>query len=173
MRSMRAPPFLSSLALLLTGCAGPMHNGPSLAKRPAESAPMAEPAAPPAPAAPDPALDAQVAKLTAQVATGTAAFDRAYAAADRATRSASGAAISSDAWVSAQLAISTLESARNDSVSALASLDTLYVERENAIADGTARGDTLAIAAARSRALEIVDAQNDRLDALKRRIAQP
>jgi hypothetical protein len=62
---------------------------------------------------------------------------------------------------------------RNDAVSALASLDTLYVERENALADGKERGDTQAIEAARTQALAVVDSQNDRLDALKGRLAQP
>ncbi|MET0371199.1 MAG: hypothetical protein ABW039_07460 [Sphingobium sp.] len=170
---MRTPRLLSSLVLLLTGCAGPQQNYPSLAKRAAESAPIAAPAAPVAPAAPDPALDAQLAKLTAQVDAGTAAFDNAYARADRASRAASGAAVSSEAWVTAQLSVSALESARNDSVSALASLDTLYVERENAVADGRARGGTDAIDAVRVRALAAVDSQNDRIDALKGRLAQP
>jgi hypothetical protein len=170
---MRAPRSLSSLVLLLTGCAGAPQSYPSLAKRPIESAPMAEAPAPVLPAAPDPALDAQVAKLNAQVAAGAAAFDKSWVAADRASRAASGAGVSSEAWVTAQQAISALESVRNDAVSALASLDTLYVERENALADGKERGDTQAIEAARTQALAVVDSQNDRLDALKGRLAQP
>lgn len=173
MPDMRASRLLSSLALLLSGCAGPMSNYPSLARRPIENAPIAEPAAPPPPAAPDPALDAQVATLTKQLDSGAAAFDAAYAKADRAVGAAGNAAVSSDAWVAAQLSISALEAARNDSVSALASLDTLYVDRENAVADGRARGGMEAIDAARTRALATVDSQNDRLDALKARLPQP
>ncbi|MDI1295029.1 MAG: hypothetical protein PSY12_03970, partial [bacterium] len=73
----------------------------------------------------------------------------------------------------AQVAISTLESARNDSVSALASLDTLYVERTNAIADGKERGGLDEADAARAAALAMVDSQNDRIDALKGRLVQP
>jgi hypothetical protein len=69
--------------------------------------------------------------------------------------------------------ISALESARNDSVSALASLDTLYVQRSNAIADGKAPGGLEDIDAARSAALALVDQQNDRIDAMKGRLPQP
>lgn len=81
--------------------------------------------------------------------------------------------MSSEPWVAAQLAISTLETARNDSVSALASLDVLYVERSNAVAEGRAAGGTGQIDAARSSVLAGVDSQNDRIDALKGRLAQP
>ena len=75
--------------------------------------------------------------------------------------------------MAAQTALSALESARNDSVSALASLDVLYVERSNAAAEGKVSGGIETIDAARTSALAIVDSQNDRLDALKGRLAQP
>jgi hypothetical protein len=165
--------FLPSLALMLSGCAGAQAGYPSLAKRSVEDAPIAQPAAPAPPAAPDPALDKDVARLSAQAQGGKDAFDKAWPAADRLARAASSAAVSSEAWVAAQLAISNLESARNDSVSALASLDVLYVERANAVADGKAQGGTDAIDSARAAALAIVDGQNDRVDALKGRLRQP
>jgi hypothetical protein len=165
--------LLTSIALFLSGCAGTQQGYPSLAKRAVEGVPMAEVAPPPAPAAADPALKAQIDKLSAQAQAGKAAFDQAYVAADRATQAARGAAVSSEGWVAAQVAISTLESTRNDSVSALASLDTLYVARSNAIAEGQEQGGTDEIDAARSKALAIVDGQNDRLDALKGRLVQP
>ncbi|SCW88786.1 hypothetical protein SAMN02927924_03696 [Sphingobium faniae] len=165
--------LLTSIALFLSGCAGTQQGYPSLAKRAIEGAPMAEVAPPPAPATPDAALKAQVEKLSVQAQAGRTAFDQAYPAADRATQAARGAAVSSDAWVAAQVTISTLETARNDSVSALASLDTLYVERSNAIAEGKEQGGADEIDAARATALTIVDGQNDRLDALKGRLAQP
>jgi hypothetical protein len=88
-------------------------------------------------------------------------------------RAAAGSAVSSEPWVAAQTSLSTLESARNGSVSALASLDVLYVERSNAIADGKATGGTEQIDAARRTALTMVDSQNDRIDALKSKLAQP
>lgn len=170
--------LLSSLALFLSGCAAGVTGGdgyPSLARRPVESQDY-ETAAPapsvPAPIA-VPADDPEVRRYVSQSDTGAASFDKAYVDAQRLTRAASKAAVSSDSWVAAQASISALESARNDSVSALAALDTLYTERTNAIADRKATGTVDAIDAARVRALAIVDSQNDRLDALKAMLAQP
>ncbi|MDO7835267.1 hypothetical protein Q4610_09405 [Sphingobium sp. HBC34] len=165
--------LLTALALLLSGCAGAPQSYPSLAKRPIESAPLAEVAPPPAPAPADSALSAEISRHVAQADKGAAGFDAALARADKAVRAASGTSVSSDAWVAAQVAISALEAARNDSVSALASLDTLYVTRSNAIADGKAAGGLDDIAAARSAALALVDQQNDRIDAMKARLPQP
>ncbi len=165
--------LLTSIALFLSGCAETQQGYPSLAKRAIESAPMAEVAPPSVPATADPALKAQIDKLSAQAQAGSAAFDKAYVTADKAVTAARGAPVSSDGWVAAQVTISALESARNDSVSALASLDTLYVQRTNAVAEGKERGGIEEIDAARAAALAIVDSQNDRLDTLKGRLAQP
>ncbi|MDX3900913.1 MAG: hypothetical protein QHC40_10450 [Sphingobium sp.] len=169
--------FIPTIALLLTGCASAPGGYPSLARRAIETAPMAD-AAPststPAPApAPDPALEREIAALKAQADKGAAAFESAYATAERLTRAAADAAVSSDPWVAAQQAISNVESARNDSVSALASLDTLYVRRADAVAGGQAQGGMEAIDAARAAVLASVDSQNDRVDALKGRLKQP
>ncbi len=165
MRDLR---LLPSLALLLSGCASAVTGYPSLALRSGERAEVA-PATPSAPEAPadDPALDADLARLGGQADAGIAAFDRDYPAAEHTVRAAQGSAVSSDPWVSAQVAISGLESARNDSVSALAALDTLYADRVNAIADGRAQGGAEAIDHRRRDVLAAVDSQNDRLDALK------
>ena len=179
MPGMTSRSILSTLALLLSGCVGlPADNGgayPSLARRPIErremDVPEAAPVQPPAESV-DRVLEARVAKLSSQAAAGSSAFERDYAAARDAARAASSSAVSSEAWVAAQTAISTLEASRNDSVSALASLDTLYVERANAIADGKVADGLDVIDAARRRALETVDSQNDRLDALKAMLPQ-
>lgn len=165
--------LLAALALFLSGCAGAPQSYPSLAKRAVESAPVAKISPPSAPVPADAALSAEIAKYVGQADKGAAAFDTAYAKADKAVRAASGAAVSSDPWVAAQVSISALESARNDSVSALASLDTLYVQRSNAVADGKAAGGLDDIDAARSAALALVDQQNDRIDAMKARLPQP
>ena len=165
--------LLPYLALLLSGCTGGQLTYHSLAKRPIESAPVAQAAPPPAPVAADAQLTEQIARFTAQAETGRTGFDAAYAKAEKAARAASGSSVSSDAWVAAQVAISALETARNDSVSALASLDTLYVNRTSAIADGKESGGLDALDSARTTALAIVDSQNDRIDALKAQLAQP
>lgn len=173
MKAMTPRRLLTALALFLSGCAGAPQSYPSLAKRPVESAPMATLAPPAAPVPADAALSAEITRHVAQADKGAAAFDVAYARADRAVGAAKGAGVSSDAWVAAQVAISSLESARNDSVSALASLDTLYVQRSNEVADGKAAGGLEDIDAARSAALALVDQQNDRIDAMKARLPQP
>ncbi|MGE4323940.1 MAG: hypothetical protein AB7E60_13055 [Sphingobium sp.] len=165
--------LLTSLALLLSGCAGAPTTYPSLAKRPIENATVAEVAAAPTPVPADTELLARLATLSNQVSAGSAQFDRAYAAADRAARTAAGSPVASDAWVAAQLALSALEAARNDSVSALASLDVLYVDRVNTVAQDVTLGGLEEIDAARSAALAAVDSQNDRVDALRARLAQP
>lgn len=165
--------LLTALALFLSGCASAPQTYPSLAKRPIESAPVADVAPPPAAVPADPTLSAEIARYVEQADKGAAAFDAAHDRADRAVRAAAGAAVSSDVWVAAQVAISALEAARNDSVSALASLDTLYVQRSNAVADGKAAGGLEDIDAARAAALSLVDQQNDRIDAMKARLPQP
>ena len=165
--------LLPSLALFLSGCTGTLTGYPSLAKRSIENAPIGESAPAPIVAQADPALQAEVDRLAGQAQAGATAFDQAYATADRLVRAAAGSAVSSEAWVAAQTSLSTLESARNGSVSALASLDVLYVERSNAIADGKATGGIEQIDAARRTALTMVDSQNDRIDALKSKLAQP
>jgi len=166
--------LLPTIALFLSGCAGTLTGYPSLAKRAVENGPVGEaPATAPTPVEVDPALQAQIDKLSAQAQAGSTAFDKAWPAADRSAKAAAGAAVSSEAWVAAQLAVSALEAARNDSVSALASLDTLYVERSDALAEGKARGGVDQIDAARKVVLAIVDSQNDRIDAIKGQLAQP
>lgn len=173
---MNLRPLLPSLALLLAGCTpAPGGSYPSLAKRPIEGGgPVANAPAPSLPSAPmsDPALDSEVSKLELQAQAGSAAFDKAYPDAERRARAASPSAVSSEAWVAAQTAISGLESVRNDSVSALAGLDTLYSQKINAIADGQAANGQDTIDMVRRDVLAIVDSQNDRLDRLKALLPQ-
>lgn len=185
-RNMIARRLAASLALFLAGCANMGNDGrgyPSLARRPIESgAPVPQTALPaPGPAAPQPAnaaladWPAQVPALLRQAENGRATFDAAYESVAARVRAASSAPVSSEAWVVAHVGIGQLEGRRNDAVSALASLDTLYADRARAIADGqlpvVGPGDPLADA--RSAALAIVDSENDRLDALKALLKQP
>lgn len=154
---------------------------PSLARRPAETARVGG-EVPPDPAAQpeqgearpaDPALARELAVLAAQADKGKGAFDALYAQVGPGIRGTSGAAVSSEAWVSAQVELARLEEARYDSVFALASLDTLYANRMKAMADGTAQGGLAEILAARTSALAAVDGQNDRIDDLKAALRQP
>lgn len=177
MPGMNMRPFLSSLALLLAGCVGGQSGVayPSLAKRPIESggAVRAPATPPPAASAADPALEGEVARLSDQAKAGASAFDASYPKAEQQARAAAGSGVSSEAWVAAQVTLSGLESARNESVSALAELDTLYANRMSAVADGAASGGADVIDAARRDVLSTVDGQNDRLDRLKALLPQP
>ena len=168
--------FASLLALVAFGsvdahAATTMRAWPSLAKRPIEDqrdsdTTQAE-SATPAPVV-DPALSPDAARLVAQGQLGVAAFDKIASSAQSAVARAGSAAVSSETWVQAQTQISALDSARYDSVAALAGLDTLYVSTMGAGAQiGTAlirERDTLAMA---------VDRQNDALDRLRQSLKQP
>ncbi|MBB6124280.1 hypothetical protein [Sphingobium subterraneum] len=177
--------LVASLALFLAGCANMGNDGrgyPSLARRPIEGgAPVPQTAAP-APVVPTSVpsgtvadWQTQVPVLLRQAETGRAAFDSAYDGVAAQVRAATGAAISSETWVTANVGLGRLASERNGAVSALATLDTLYADRAKAIADGQlpiiGPGDPLADA--RSAALAIVDSENDRLDALRAMLKQP
>ncbi len=148
---------------------------PSLAKRPVESRDRSAEAAP-VPveaAAPDAALTATVADLQAKAAAADAAF-RNELGKDRGTVStASGAAPSSESWIAAQSAISVADAARYDAVAALASLDTLHVDRQDSTDGARVAADLATIDPARTRVLAMVDAQNDALDALRAKLTTP
>lgn len=175
MGGMNLKAAIQMLALFLAGCAG-SGNGdyPSLAKRPVESRGAGAATAPAVESnADDPAVVEEVEGLMQKARAGAAAFDAGVGGTRERVNAAAGSAVSSEAWVSAQLAISTLESQRYDSVFALASLDTLYVTRMNAIAESKAQGGAEVIDRARADALAIVDRQNDVLDGLRDRLAVP
>jgi len=147
---------------------------PSLAKRPVETRDRTVP--PPAPIAPAPAdeaLVAQVDTLARQAAAADNAFQSQLVEGRSAVAAAGSAAPSSEAWVNAQQAISRLDSARYESVAALAGLDTLYVDRQDGADAARISADLAAIDPARARVLALVDAQNDALDALRRSLRQP
>lgn len=128
--------FITSVtlaALLLSGC-GSKSGYPSLAKRPQErisaTAPVVAPTptAEPAALAPDLALQARLARYQQQARD---AHNRFIAAAPKATRlvnAARGAAVASESWSLASVALAELESRRSEAMVALADLDALYVK---------------------------------------------
>lgn len=124
-------------ALLLVGvatlaaCAQDTSQYPSLARRDAErmvgSADVAEPAEPaPAIPAPPPAdLAGKLAAIESNARESHATFlERATVAASRA-RAAAGAEPGTLAWSDAEVALSSLESARSDTMFSLAELDSM------------------------------------------------
>ncbi|UIP06288.1 hypothetical protein LY632_11390 [Erythrobacter sp. SDW2] len=122
------------LPLPIAACAAPDGGYPSLQIRAAErfdpAAGQAEPL-PPAPIPPE--LLAQVARLKAEAAAADAAFQRLLPAATAAAQAARGAAVASDRWADAQVAIAGLDMQRSETASALADLEILYAARALAL----------------------------------------
>ncbi len=126
----------SLLPLILAGCAGAV-DAPSLAIRPSENAAVVDPNAPPVvplvigPPPMTPLGSAAAGQLTAIVdrAKASAAnFESALRAARVVVAKASGASVSSDAWIAAQLQITRLETLRAPATEALAEIDSLKRE---------------------------------------------
>ncbi|MBO9581999.1 MAG: hypothetical protein J7498_13995 [Sphingobium sp.] len=147
---------------------------PSLAKRPVETRDGNAPAPAVVQAAPaDAALVKQVETLGIQASTADTAFKTEFGKARGLVAAADGAAPTSEAWVAAQMSISNSDAARYDSVAALASLDTLYVGRQDNPDVNRVAADMATIDPVRTRVLAIVDTQNDALDSLRRALRTP
>jgi hypothetical protein len=165
LRTLAAP---LALIALVAGCADDAALYPSLARRPAERVNGDAPPPPPPPAppaAPDKNLLDRLERLVAQAREADAQFRAREGRANALSSSATGAAIGSEAWAVATIAVSDLESARSDAMIALAELDALYAA---ARIDGT---DATAIAAARDQAIALVAGQDKALAALRSRLA--
>lgn len=119
---------LLPIVLPLAGCAATGGDYPSLAPRPVEQG-AAAPAAAEPPAAPpaNPALPAETAAILAAADKGHAAFLAQLGSARAAIEAARGKEAGSEAWVAAQVALSTLDAARSPVLAALADLDALRI----------------------------------------------
>lgn len=136
-----------------------------MAKRPAERItatwPPAPPPPPPAPPPLDPATANRLDGLLAQVSAADGRFAAKIARARTLVGAARGAALGSEAWSVASIAIAELESARAEAMVAMAQLDSIY-------ADARTEGrDVGQIEVTRQKALAIIAAQDGVLDSLK------
>lgn len=145
--------LLGAASLALAACASDAARYPTLARRAAEY-----PQPPPPPPAPAPQPSAEVlGKLEALVARARIAdarFRQNAPGAIARIRAASGAAVATDSWAEATIALSDLESQRSEAMIALADLDAIYA------AERIAGTDTTAIEFARGLVLDMV-AQDD------------
>lgn len=159
----RSIPLLLTLAVL-GGCAS-TDDYPSLARRPIERVSgTAEPVAPVVEAAPAPVAPEVAGKLAALVAkarTADAKFTAREGEARRRVAAARGAAVGSEAWSVAMVALAALESARSDAMIALADLDTIYAS------DAVVGGNSAASGAAREQVVALVARQDSVLAALR------
>ncbi|MBC2778008.1 hypothetical protein [Parasphingopyxis marina] len=161
----RFAPLACLLALI--SCAGPEGEPPSLGPRPVEGildAPVY--AIAPVPSADDPALAARIDGLVAQAEQGEQAFLAAYPAAQSAIAAASNAAVESEAWIEANLAISALGNAGSPTTTALGELDGIFAEQ----AASGEPAETARLAAARDRVATLHAGQAARYDALNGRL---
>lgn len=145
--AMRAALPIIALSLL-TACATPGDDRfPSLARRDAERVTgTAQPALPP----PRPqAVPAETgSRLTVLRQQGLAAhrrFEQQQGRAATLTAAAQGAAVASESWAVAQVALAALDTARSEAMIALADLDGLYIAAAEAAAatDGSAELDAV------------------------------
>jgi len=170
----RLAAFLALFAIAPVHAEVQLRAYPSLAKRPAESRDRSVPApAPIQPAAPDASLATQVETLAKQAANGDTAFQQQLGQGRKTASDARSAAPSSEPWVAAQMAISVLDSARYESVAALAGLDTLYIGKQDGNDSARIGADIATIDPVRTHVLALVDAQNDALDSLRKSLRQP
>jgi hypothetical protein len=170
----RIAAFIALFALGSVDAQAATRAYPSLTRRPIETRDRNAPAAAPVPIAPtDAALAKEVETLGIQATAADTAFKTEFGKARSAVTAAAGAEPSSEAWVTGQMAISTTDAARYDTVAALASLDTLYIARQDNPDAGRVAADIATIAPVRTRVLAIVDTQNDALDGLRASLKNP
>lgn len=164
--------FGAVFAVLTSGCAK-VGDFPSLAKRPFETnaatgtlAPITKLENIQPEIASDPALTAKLAVISSRARNSALPFATNYAIAQRSVSAASSASPGSEAWVTAQLAISRLEPLRSPAQSALVSMD----EESKRTERGVSTSDRALIAATRAEALAIADAQTAQVQALVSRL---
>ncbi|QXT36383.1 hypothetical protein KV697_03290 [Sphingomonas sanguinis] len=123
------------VGLSLAGCARDRDTTPypSLAVRPVEKQGFAEPAAKPVVLRPDPTLDAQIADLTRRLTGIEQEFTKAHDQARTDAAKARGAAVGSEAWLTAQTELATLDEIRARTSSLLTEADDRAIQRATAL----------------------------------------
>ena len=116
-------------AVLLSACAAPAGDYPSLLPRPIENLSLAEPVRPVPVATSDAALDAKIATLSREATGAKSAFDAAAARVGKTVNAAAGAAQGSERWLGAQVALAELDVARTAIDVPLAELERLAIDR--------------------------------------------
>lgn len=167
MRCFQTACLLGLSALLLTACSNNQDSFPSLARRPAErlNTPAPETTPAPAPAPPDPAQIERIAGLVAKANTAHDRFAARSGPARGLVSAAAGAAVASESWSVATIALSELEAARSEAMIALADLDALYAR---AVVDGT---DSAELTKAREAVVALVGEEDRVLGELQGRLA--
>ena len=160
--------------VLTTACASTGASSyPSLATRPGERVSgTAEPVPAPAPPLATAATGDRLAQLRAQAQAAHARFDERRASAASLSAAAQGAAVGSEAWSVAQVALASLEAARSEAMIALADLDSLYVAARIAAVPTDGSGDVDAIGAAREDVIALIGREDATLASLRGRLRE-
>lgn len=162
-----------AVTLALSACAADQGRYPSLARRPAErisgSSAVVAPAPAPAPAllpeiAASPELAARLGQLVGRIETVHQRFLARRAAAAARVSAAAGAAVASDSWSVATIALADLESTRSEAMIALADLDAMWVTAR------IAGEEAPALAAARDHAIALIGQEDAILAGLRGRM---
>lgn len=172
MKIFRAIPLFVFVSL--AGCAGDTGQYPSLLPRPVEQRSEAiQTPEPPPPARADAPLAARLNSLLKQARDGEAAFSTALPATQRAVMAARGAPPASESWVEAQRLISILDSTRVPTTSALATLDSLFIDLANGASRDAKIGGVDETAATRTAVEQISKDQAERISALNAMLRTP
>lgn len=162
MTNAAAPLALSALLLLLGACTKERTDAPSLARRPVESHGFDEPAPRPAqPVRADPALDTAITGWTTRLRTIATGFDRDAERATAAATRARGAAAGSEAWITAQTALATLDDWRAQATAVASDVEVRAGDRAATLAPPYP---------ALTRLQQAASAEVERQDALIRRL---
>ena len=165
--------ILLPLALMAACTTAQGHGYPSLAIRPGERVsgtadPVPAPASPPATAA----TGSQTARLRAQARAAHTRFGERRASATTLSAAARGAAVGSEAWSVAQIALASLEAARSEAMIALADLDSLYVTAKIDAVATQGSGDVDAIGGVRDDVIAMIGEEDTTLAALRGRLRE-
>lgn len=162
-------------AFALSACAS-TGDYPSLARRDAEritgSAPVVAPEPPPAPppAPPSSGLEGRLAGLVDQAGAAHQRFAARRGRTEQLIGQARGAAVASESWSVASIALAELESARADAMIALAELDSLFAAES--VADyATPSTDPATIGGARDKVAAWIAEEDEVLSRLRGRLA--
>ena len=145
---------------------------PSLATRPGERVTgTLEPPPPPAPPPATAETGGRLACLRAKALAAHRKFLDRRPSADALSRAAQGAAVASEAWSVAQVALADLEAARSEAMIALADLDSLYIAAKAAAVATGGSGDVDAVEATRGEVIALIAEENAMLAALRGRLS--
>ena len=151
----------AALAVSLTGCSRDTTTYPSLAVRPAEKQGFAEPEVPPVVLKPDPALDTTIAALGDRLDAIEGEFAKAYDQARASAGKAHGQSVGSEAWLTAQTELATLDEIRARTSAILAEIDDRAIARAAEL-----QPDYPALVALRARAAQLVERQGGQIATL-------